>query len=50
MTVEELRESGVNTSATHVDFMIGTDDLDIVGIRADGTEDRVFINGQWSWE
>ena len=50
MTSEELREHGVNVSATHVDFMIGTDDLDIVGIAADGTETPVFVNGQWSWE
>lgn len=50
MTSEELREHGVNMSTTHVDFMIGTDDLDITGITADGHEVPVFVNGQWSWE
>lgn len=50
LSAEELRERGVNTSSTHVDFMIGTDDLDITGICADGTEVPVFVNGQWSWE
>lgn len=50
MGPEQLRECGVNTSSTHVDFMIGTDDLDITGICADGTEVPVFVNGQWSWE
>ena len=50
MSAEELRERGVNTSATHVDFMIGADDLTITGIQADGTEVPVFVNGQWSWE
>ena len=50
MSAEELRARGVNTSSTHVDFMIGTDDLDIMGICADGTEVPVFVNGQWSWE
>lgn len=50
MSADELRERGVNTSATHVDFMIGTDDLTITGIQADGTEVPVFVNGQWSWE
>ncbi|MBE6468958.1 MAG: aminopeptidase [Coriobacteriaceae bacterium] len=50
LSTEELRERGVNTSSTHVDFMIGTDDLDITGICADGTEVPVFVNGQWSWE
>ncbi|MDY4041884.1 MAG: aminopeptidase [Collinsella sp.] len=50
LSAEELRERGVNTSSTHVDFMIGTDDLDITGICADGSEVPVFVNGQWSWE
>ncbi len=50
MTAEELRAHGINTSSTHVDFMIGTDDMDIMGICADGTEIPVFVNGQWSWE
>ena len=50
MTPEQLREHGVNLSSTHVDFMIGTDDMDIMGICADGTEVPVFVNGQWSWE
>lgn len=50
MAPEELRTRGVNTSSTHVDFMVGTDDMDIMGICADGTEVPVFVNGQWSWE
>lgn len=50
MTNEELRAAGMNISATHVDFMIGTDDLTITGIDADGNEEPVFVNGQWSWE
>lgn len=50
MTQAELKEAGVNESATHVDFMIGADDLNIVGITADGEEIPVFSNGQWDWE
>lgn len=50
MDADALRSAGVNTSATHVDFMIGTDDMDIAGIMADGTEVPVFTNGQWCWE
>ena len=50
MTPAELAEHGVNDSSTHVDFMIGTDDMDIMGILSDGTEVPVFVNGQWSWE
>ena len=50
MDKETLLEAGVNESAQHVDFMIGTDDLDVTGIKADGTELPIFVHGQWSWE
>lgn len=50
LSPDELRERGVNQSATHVDFMIGSDDLDITGVTADGEEVPVFVNGQWTWE
>ena len=50
MSADELRDHGINMSTTHVDFMIGSDDLNVTGIMADGTEVPVFINGQWSWE
>ena len=50
MDKESLLEVGVNESAQHVDFMIGADDLDVTGIKADGTEVPIFVHGQWSWE
>lgn len=50
MEKDELLANGVNQSATHVDFMIGSDDLNIWGIAADGAETPVFVNGQWVWE
>lgn len=50
MSKEELLKQGVNVSSTHVDFMIGTDDIDITGITPDGREVVIFQNGQWSWE
>ncbi len=50
MSKEELLASGVNQSATHVDFMIGTDDLSVTGIKPDGEEVPIFLNGQWVWE
>lgn len=40
----------INLSATHVDFMIGTADLSITGISADGSETQVFRNGNWAGE
>lgn len=50
MTQGDLRDLGLNKSGTHVDFMIGADDLDIMGVTADGEEIPVFVNGQWTWE
>ena len=47
---DELLARGVNQSSTHVDFMIGADDLNVYGITADGEEIPVFVNGQWAWE
>jgi aminopeptidase len=31
----------------HVDFMVGTRDLMIKGVRADGSETVIFENGTW---
>ena len=50
MSKDELIAHGVNQSATHVDFMIGSDDLNVTGVTADGEEVPIFINGQWVWE
>ena len=48
MTEEELEKNGVNQSLVHADFMIGTEDLNITGIKEDGTEVPVFVNGNWA--
>ena len=48
MSREELREKGLNSSITHVDFMIGTSDLSIVGTTKDGREIPVFVNGSFA--
>ncbi len=48
MSNEEILEKGVNDSLIHVDFMVGSDDLHIVGIREDGSETDIFVNGTWA--
>jgi len=48
-TKEEMHAMGVNDSALHVDFMIGTADLSIVGVRGDGSEFVIFENGLWAF-
>ncbi|WP_404456051.1 aminopeptidase [Virgibacillus necropolis] len=50
MDSEELDKHGVNDSLTHVDFMIGSENLDIDGVLQDGTTEAVFRNGTWAFE
>lgn len=45
---EELLAAGINLSEIHVDFMVGTEDLDIVGIDENGKETYIFKNGTWA--
>ena len=47
MTEEELFEAGGNHSINHVDFMVGTSDLSITGIKENGEEVPVFDKGNW---
>ncbi|CAM4349739.1 aminopeptidase [Paenibacillus endophyticus] len=48
MSPEELEASGVNSSITHNDFMIGSADMDIDGIKIDGTVVPIFRKGNWA--
>ena len=47
MSKEALLEAGANDSLIHVDFMVGTPDLSITGIKADGSAVPVFKNGNF---
>ena len=46
---EELKARGMNDSAAHVDFMLGTADLSITGYTKDGREIAVFRDGNWAF-
>ena len=48
-TLEELHEKGINDSMIHVDFMIGTEDLDITAETVDGKTVQIFKNGNWAF-
>ena len=48
MTRDELNAAGLNSSVTHEDFMVGTADLSIVGVDADGNETPVFVDGNFA--
>jgi aminopeptidase len=47
MTPEELKKAGANDSLIHEDFMIGSEDMNIVGLTYDGKEIQIFENGNW---
>ncbi len=49
MSEEEQKAAGLNQSMNHVDFMVGTEDLSIVGVTHDGTEVPVFVNGNFAF-
>lgn len=48
MTKEESKLAGANTSLTHVDFMIGAKDTNIVGIKSTGEKIQIFKDGNWA--
>lgn len=47
MTPEQLAAHGINNSQVHVDFMVGSNQMNIDGIKADGTVIPIFRDGNW---
>jgi aminopeptidase len=50
MTDEEFAASGGNKSLVHVDFMIGSGEMDIDGICVDGSAEPVMRAGEWAFD
>jgi aminopeptidase len=50
LTEEEFSAAGGNTSLNHVDFMIGSPQMDIDGIKEDGTHEPVMRQGEWAFD
>ncbi len=50
MSKEEFAAAGGNLSLIHVDFMIGSGQMDIDGIRDDGGREPVLRGGEWAFE
>ena len=48
LSTEEATKIGINNSMIHVDFMIGTDDLSVVGIDENGKRIQLFKDGVWA--
>ena len=49
MSQEALQAHGLNQSITHVDFMIGSAQMDIDGITEDGQREPIFRQGNWAF-
>ncbi|GAB5492517.1 MAG: aminopeptidase [Phototrophicaceae bacterium] len=49
MSDEDFAEAGGNNSLVHVDFMMGSSDMDIDGIHSDGRREAIFRNGEWAF-
>src|SRR5699024_10023522 len=50
MNEAELDKNGINDSLVHVDFMVGSSEMDIDGILTDGTKEPVFRSGTWAFK
>ena len=48
-TLEECRQKGINDSIIHVDFMIGSQDLNVTAHTRDGEDILIFRNGNWAF-
>ena len=48
LSPEELAARGANSSLIHVDWMIGSGQLDIDGITASGTAEPLMRQGEWA--
>ncbi len=47
MSEEELAARGANRSLIHIDWMIGSDQVDVDGITADGRSEPLMRGGEW---
>jgi aminopeptidase len=48
LTPEQIAAQGGNKSLIHIDWMIGSDKIDIDGVHADGSRVPVFRKGEWA--
>lgn len=48
LTPPQLTEKGANTSLIHIDWMIGSDQINVDGIRSDGSREPLMRGGEWA--
>ena len=47
---EDFKDAGGNYSLIHLDFMIGSGEMNVDGIMEDGTTEPVMRNGEWAFK
>ncbi|MCA9894144.1 MAG: aminopeptidase, partial [Anaerolineae bacterium] len=50
MSESDYAAAGGNSSLVHTDFMVGSGDMQIDGIKADGSSEPVMRDGEWAFE
>ncbi|MBI3176284.1 MAG: aminopeptidase [Chloroflexi bacterium] len=50
MSEEEFQKRGGNYSLIHVDFMVGSDKMNIDGILSDGSSEPIMRKGEWAFK
>ena len=48
MSREQLADVGANESLIHIDWMIGSDRIDIDGVTSDGAIEPLMRGGEWA--
>ena len=48
LSKDEIASRGGNSSMIHIDWMIGSGDIDIDGLKKDGSRQPVFRKGEWA--
>ena len=48
LTPDQIAAQGGNNSLIHIDWMIGSGQIDIDGVRTDGVEVPVMRKGEWA--
>ncbi|MHC5231593.1 aminopeptidase [Brucella sp. LJL56] len=48
LTPEQIKVQGGNSSLIHIDWMIGSGQIDVDGINQDGTREPVMRSGEWA--
>ena len=49
MSDAERLDAGLNQSSLHIDFVVGSPELSVFGVHADGTEEPIIHNGEWGF-